>query len=116
MSGSRIEAIFDNGKLKKINYDESIIRQAASTLYAHATMVTYFWGAGGFFLGVFLGWATDGFHWDVDFKMCVFSLMGAGTGVSIGKYKALWIKLEAQSALCLAKIEENTGSSNHQSE
>jgi hypothetical protein len=99
-----------------ISYDASVIRSAASALYAQAEKTVAFWVTSGLFLGLFTSWVTNRFRLKMEMESFTFCMAGVVIGLFIGKQKALWIKLEAQRALCLAKIEENTRSSNNESD
>ena len=92
-------------------YDPSIIHQHAAALYAHAgAIVRSYMALFGFFgaiAGAVLGsFADKGSGTLAGGVVCL--LIGVAIGKSVGEARAFRIKLEAQTALCQAAIEENT--------
>ena len=86
-----------------VQYDPSIIRGFASQLYRRANLIILGWAVfgalAGFVLTAILASRTFG---------VIGSVAGLILGVIIGAGIAFQYKLQAQLALCLVQIEENT--------
>ncbi len=98
-----------------MHYDSHIIIQFAERLYSQARWILVRYGALGFFFGVALG-SLMGFvianpsDQVVAAYVLAFSLgpFCAVVGVFLGRERAFWLKLQAQTALCQMQIEFNT--------
>lgn len=88
------------------NYDPTVIQEFAKRLYDRADSVVRGWMLMGGLLGLFFGaFLIAILH---SFGPLLGMAIGAYIGYGIGKEKAFMIRLQAQTALCQAKIEENT--------
>lgn len=89
-----------------MQYDPTIIHEYADKLYKKAENVATLYTVFGFFLGFFIGAfpaaATGPAIFALSIPLCVIPLH------MVGRDKAFQYKLQAQQALCYAKIEENT--------
>lgn len=99
-------------------YDSKVIYQFANRLYAQAgsiivthTIIYGFAGAAaGFFGGVIL---TNSQNTGTAWALGLGAIFGF-IGYSVGTAKAFQLKLQAQTALCQVRIEENTRRENVQ--
>jgi hypothetical protein len=93
---------------KDVQYDRSVIQTFANSLYAQANSII----AVCTIIGVVIG-GVGGYFVPIDDMQGI--LAGGGAiivgliGFQIGRQRAFALKLQAQTALCQAKIEENTG-------
>lgn len=85
-------------------YDAKIIQEAADRLYSQANSVVLSYAMLGGLVG---GGAGFGIGRDV-VPAVIGAVVVAGLGFALGREKAFALKLQAQTALCQAKIEENT--------
>jgi hypothetical protein len=87
-----------------IQYDPNVIYQFAARLYSSAQQIIITYTAIGAILGGVVGFAL--------LRGGIMALVGAvilgGIGYALGTQRAFQLKLQAQIALCQAKIEENT--------
>jgi hypothetical protein len=86
-------------------YDSNIIKQFAENLYTQATVTIVLFTAAGFFIPLLFGFFMD----SVGVGFIAGILLGVG-GYFYGQSRAFQLKLQAQTALCQVKIEENTRS------
>lgn len=98
-----------------IEYDGSVVRAFAESLYTRAKIIVWAYTAAGAFPGllVALGAAKGVMLFaGNDDTMMVVGVVGAVllglAGYANGRGKAFLLKLQAQTALCQVKIEENT--------
>lgn len=86
-------------------YDPAIIQKLADKLYASAATIvfvcTVIFGLGGAAAGYAYGGRDEKFA-------VVGGLVGAVLGYLIGQWRAFYIRVLAQTALCQKQIEENT--------
>lgn len=91
-----------------VQYDRDLIQKFAEKLYKKAngviasyTIVGLLLGAvGGYFLGDSMGGGMT--------TTVIVAVVVALIGFAIGQEKAFMLKLQAQTALCQMKIEQNT--------
>lgn len=83
------------------NYDRTVIVEFADRLYNKAGTIVFTYTLIGILAGgsLYLFSKTTGI---------VLAVVFGFIGFLIGNEKAFWYKLQAQTALCQAKIEENT--------
>jgi len=90
--------------MEATRYDPAVIQEFADSLYAQATRIVFAWTA----LGVLIGFGGG----CVAGKSEVYGVIGAALlgvlGHAIGTSRAFLLKLQAQTALCQVKIEQNT--------
>ena len=92
-------------------YDPSIIHQHADALYQHANRIIRDFTMSGAVLGIVLGIGAGGMAGRGTGAVVGAAVLGAICAVigrNAGRARAFRIKLEAQTALCQAAIEENT--------
>lgn len=98
-------------------YSRREVGDCAERLYALARAIVrgstiagvIFGGIGGGILGVTLqGHTSAGNEGGVVFGVIVGMVLGGLTGWELGRWRSLWLRLAAQSALCLAEIEAHT--------
>ena len=101
-------------------YDINEVRTFADKLYLKANVIVPFYTILGLLLGigaVIPAVAALQFVFELDdvlkmvaALMCAVVLCGTGgfLGYTLGDWKSFQIKLQAQTILCLARIEENT--------
>jgi hypothetical protein len=85
------------------NYDAKVIYEFAARLYSRASTIVAVYTVGGGLLGLFLGYAARG----GGAALLGTVILGA-IGLYLGNEKAVQLKLQAQTALCQVRIEENT--------
>lgn len=93
-----------------ITYDRSVIQEFADKLYARARAIVVVFTLVGFFVGLVAGGALSNSALRVlgPAGVVVVAVVGALIGLVIGQSRAFMLKLQAQTALCQAQIEENT--------
>jgi len=93
-----------------VQYDPAIINQFAESLYLKAEKVVRNYTVRGCFLGLGLGLGLAAVvpEWGTLIAFLAPIGMFGYFGYSAGQSAAFKYKLEAQTALCHAKIEENT--------
>ncbi len=96
-----------------IQYDSKLIYEFADRLYKRAAQVVFSSAATGFILGLVIGGAGDFLTSGArQISIGLFAIVGAAVGVFLGytsgQSKAFALRLQAQTALCQVKIEENT--------
>src|SRR5437868_5003576 len=84
-------------------YDPSVIHHFAERLYDRAVIVQAVYLFGGGLLGGAAGYSLRGM-----FGAVVGVVVLGAIGAFIGSSQAFWLRLQAQTALCQAQIEENT--------
>lgn len=93
-----------------VTYDEKIIYEFAERLYKQADTLLWSYGFIGAVLGFLLGYLGSIAARSSD--RVLFALVGAGICAGIGIARAqgqvFELRLKAQTALCHAKIEQNT--------
>lgn len=89
-------------------YDPKVINEFADRLYAQANSIIMTHTSIGALAGCVAGYAAGHGSDSAGVFALVLGAVGGGMGFSIGKQKAFTLKLQAQTALCQAKIEENT--------
>jgi VIT1/CCC1 family predicted Fe2+/Mn2+ transporter len=87
-----------------IQYDKSVIQKFAQTLYNKADSLQMVMG----FIGGFIGAIVGGMSGVGVIAVILCGLIGIALGYYIGSSMGLNYRIEAQKALCLAQIEENT--------
>ena len=86
-----------------IKYDPAAIGVLAKRLYRRSVFVLFFYPAlGVLILG--LNGSTSG----IKHGAIIGAVLGAFFGYLFGTLRSMGLKLRAQNALCLARIEENT--------
>jgi hypothetical protein len=89
-------------------YDPGVIQEFADRLYRQANLMAVLYGVLGAVIGAFAGFVV-GQPTDLS---GLAALMGAGLfgglGAAAGVARAFTLKLQAQTALCQKRIEENT--------
>ncbi len=84
-------------------YDPKIIYEFAARLYSKANTVIAIYTIIGALIGGILGYIV-GRVVGLLFGLIIFGAIG----FYLGREKAFWLKLQAQTSLCQTKIEENT--------
>ncbi len=91
--------------METTKYDPAVIQKAADMLYAQAEKTVVTCTLVGIVVGLGAGWALDN-------RTLITRLIGAviagGLGFAIGQARAFSLRLQAQTALCQMRIEENT--------
>ncbi len=91
-----------------VEYDPAVIREFAEGLYKRAETIVIVNAVTFGLLGAAIGGIAQGAG------LAVLGLAaGAGLGYFFGLQKTFLLKLQAQSALCQVKIEENTQKSSN---
>jgi len=95
-----------------IVYDETIIYTGVERLYARANTRIATYTLLGVGVGLSIGYILAGFLGEIaqgrmPYEVLCILLFG-GIGFSIGRDRAFVLRLQAQTALCQLKIEENT--------
>ena len=85
-------------------YDKKIIIEFADRLYNKAASIVVVYTLAGVVIGIFVGLGMKSAP-----AALIAGLIFGALGFYLGKEKAFILKLQAQTALCQAKIEENTG-------
>lgn len=85
-------------------YDKKIIIEFADRLYKKAGSIVAIYTLAGAVVGIFVGLGMKSTP-----AVLIAGLIFGAFGFYLGKEKAFTLKLQAQTALCQAKIEENTG-------
>ena len=93
-------------------YDGTIIYAFAARLYARANTVTARYTLLGIGFGLSLGYVVasrlgEGAVGRMPYE-ALSTLLFGGSGFSVGRDRAFALRLQAQTALCQLKIEENT--------
>lgn len=96
-----------------IDYDSKLMYEFADRLYKQAAQVVFSSIVWGLIVGLFVGGAGDYLlAGSRRISVGLLAVAGAAIGVFLGyvagREKAFALKLRAQTALCQAKIEENT--------
>ena len=93
-------------------YDPSVIQQLADKLYRSAAFVVIAWLAIGAGLGVVAGQVYLSRHFSGGGQSnggaIIGGLIGSVIGYLFGQWRAFYIRVMAQTALCQKQIEENT--------
>ena len=89
-------------------YDPKIIVEFADRLHSQANSIIMRHMAIGALVGCAIGYAAGRGGDSVGIATLIIGVIGGAMGYSIGEQKAFTLKLQAQMALCQAKIEENT--------
>ncbi len=87
-----------------VQYDPKVIQEFADQMYNKANIVIGFYTIVGILIGGVGGYAVS------KVIALIGLLIGGAIGYFIGSGKAFSLKLQAQTALCQVKIEENTKS------
>lgn len=100
----------------KVNYDANIIQEFADRLYKRANSIIAMYTLVGLFLGsvpVFFLMTESGIETTTAAIVTgIVALFGGLIGFSIGRERVFRMKLQAQTALCQLKIEQNTSGRN----
>ena len=91
-----------------VQYDRAVIQEFAEKLYKKANSIIASYtivglllgGVGGYFLGDSMGGGMT--------TTAIVAVVVALIGFAIGREKAFLLKLQAQTAMCQMKIEQNT--------
>ena len=98
-----------------MTYDPAVIHACVARLYARATNIVVSYTLLGLGIGLSAGYVIAGLLGKVAEGRMPYEALGilffAGFGFSLGRSRADVLKLQAQSALCQVKIEENTRAS-----
>jgi membrane associated rhomboid family serine protease len=86
-------------------YDKKIIFNFADRLYKKANSIVAVYTLIGVVIGIFVGVSMKN---NTAAAAAIAGLILGALGFYIGKEKAFTLKLQAQTALCQVKIEENT--------
>jgi hypothetical protein len=89
--------------VKDIQYDPAVVGQLAKRLYRRAVFVLFFYPA----LGVLL-LGLNGYTSGIKHGVVIGAVLGAFFGYLFATLRSMTLKMRAQNALCLARIEENT--------
>lgn len=96
-----------------VSYDATIICTGVERLYARANTRIATYTLLGVGIGLSIGYVGAGLLGEVGGggrmpyeALCI--LLFGGIGLSLGRDRAFVLRLRAQTALCLVKIEENT--------
>ena len=91
-------------------YDSGVIQEMADKLYAQARRTELVWAFMGFvFFAIFMGGGGSLLDETVAVAgMAVGGLLGAVVGFFQGRARAFTLRLQAQTALCQVRIEQNT--------
>ncbi len=89
-----------------VDYDNKIIQQFAKSLYGQAKLIFVIYLIAGAILGLVA--AVFIFGWD-GLMLAFGFVIGVFVGGLFGSSKAFQYKLQAQTSLCMAQIEKNTG-------
>ena len=92
-----------------VQFDSTVIREAADALYRRAQRLVLRYTIFGFVIGGFggavAGLGSNFSYWPLSALFC--GAFGAYMGSSMAQGKSFQLKLEAQTALCQAQIEHN---------
>lgn len=88
-----------------IQYDEKTIREFAVSLYAQARRIELVYGFLGMLVGIAAGIAGGQAVDGGPFVVILAALAGIAIGVAFARHRASMLRLQAQLALCQAKIE-----------
>jgi uncharacterized protein YacL len=91
-----------------INYDASIIQKFADNLYKKANQIIIIYSVFGFSIGVLISVGIGRFIESMPILYVIVSVFMALFGFAAGRERSFSLKLQAQNALCLKQIEENT--------
>lgn len=98
-----------------VSYDPKIIQEFAEGLYKKANSIIASYTLLGLLIGLIIGFAVGevktGFYLNSDIRTIlttILAIIGGLIGFSTGMGKAFILKLQAQTALCQMKIEQNT--------
>lgn len=91
-----------------VDYDPSVIRAFAKSMYARAGTITFLYAAAGLVFGAAILSVVGGATGSVESGLILGAILGAGLGYAVGNAKANELRLQAQLALCQAQIEQNT--------
>jgi len=96
----------------EIMYDAATVHSYAARLYARARNCVVSYPLLGIGLGLSLGYIVAGLLGPMGTPRMPYEALGilifGGTGFSLGSSRALALRLQAQTALCQIRIEENT--------
>ena len=94
-------------------YDTSIIQQYADKLYSEANFVIFIWTTVGIIGGALAGGIGGAyFKYNIGISAVIAAIIFGAIGFAIGRGSSFSLKLQAQTALCQMKIEENTRKAN----
>lgn len=88
-----------------VEYDRNVIHEFAERLYLKANFIAWVYSIFGLLIGLIVGVIVSPhvhLYWGFG------SILGIVIGLNVGKDKSFQYKLQAQTALCQAKIEQNT--------
>ena len=91
-----------------INYDANMIYKFAEKLYKKANLVIASYTLLGLILGIVGGMFFGNANGGGETTIKVVAIIAALIGFEVGRGKAFLLKLQAQTALCQVKIEQNT--------
>jgi hypothetical protein len=95
------------GKNKKLQYDPNAIQKFVQARRRQALINMFLYPVYGGFLGILIADVYVDMQFNGHFDLLLF-FIGAVMGYSDARVKANQLKLEVQTALCVARIEENT--------
>jgi len=90
-----------------VEYNQNIILEFADRLYNKANTIIATYAIGCAIIGLFLGYKSSYGGKAIEAAIIGGAILGT-IGYYLGTEKAFSLKLQAQTALCQAKIEENT--------
>ena len=88
---------------KNTEYNPEAVQRLTRRLHRQAAFVMVLWPVIGILVGVFGGLEIAG-----NFAAVIGAVVGAFLGYLIGSMRCLYYNVQAQNALCLKRIEENT--------
>lgn len=91
----------------RTTYDPQVIQRFADKLYSQANTIVFVWTLLGLAVGAGGGYALGDRSTNTTFAAGGAVVLGL-LGFAVGSARAFLLKLQAQSALCQIKIEENT--------
>jgi hypothetical protein len=89
------------------SYDPNVIQEFADRLYKKANSTIASYALAGLLIGGLIG-AGLSHNSGSSAGIIPLALIFGGIGYAVGKEKAFQFKLQAQTALCQVKIEENS--------
>ena len=93
-----------------VEYDEKVIQNYATNLYRQSKSIATCYFFSGVFLSIIIfSRISDILKGEFDFLIVAIGVfIGGIIGIFAGRNRAFEMKLQAQQALCQAKIQENT--------
>ena len=89
---------------RTIEYNSDALQRLTSRLRRRAIFVVALWPVIGILAGAYVGYGNAG-----NLGAVIGAAVGAFLGYLIGSMRSLYYNVQAMNALCLKRIEENTG-------